>query len=61
MPPDAAMTDAAMTAAALGAMIHVLDLVPADAVLVLTDEPTRACGEAFAAAARGHGCDTVLH
>ncbi len=52
---------AAMTAAALDAMIHVLDLVPEDAVLVLTDDGTRSCGEAFAAAARGHGCDTLVH
>ena len=52
---------AAMIAAALDAMVHVLDLVPEDAVLVLTDDETRACGEAFAAAARGHGCDTLVH
>ncbi|MFO7609964.1 MAG: aminopeptidase [Candidatus Krumholzibacteriia bacterium] len=56
MQPTAAMVDAA-----LGAMIHVLDLVPDDAVLVLTDDGTRLCGEAFAAAARGHGCDTLVH
>lgn len=52
---------APMIAAALDAMIHVLDLVPEDAVLILTDDETRACGEAFAAAARSHGCDTLVH
>ena len=52
---------AAMIAAALDAMVHVLDLVPRDTVLVLTDDETRACGEAFAAAARRHGCDTLVH
>ncbi len=51
----------AMIEAALGAMVHVLDLAPDDCVLVLTDPETRACGEAFAAAARSHGCDTDLH
>ena len=51
----------AMTAAALDAMVHVLDLVPGDAVLVLTDPETRICGEAFAAAARSLGCDTLVH
>ena len=52
---------ALMIAAALDAMIHVLDLVPEDGVLILTDPETRACGDAFAAAARSHGCDTLVH
>jgi leucyl aminopeptidase (aminopeptidase T) len=45
-----------MTAAALDAMIHVLDLEPSDRVLVVTDPETAACGEAFALAAADHGC-----
>ena len=56
MPPTAAMIDAA-----LDAMVHVLDLDPDDAVLVLTDDETLACGEAFAAAAGAHGCDVLVH
>lgn len=56
MQPTAAMIDAAR-----GAMVHVLDLVADDAVLVLTDPETRVCGEAFAAAARAVGCDTLVH
>lgn len=57
------MTDpaATMAAAALRAMQNVLDLAPADRVLVLTDTATAACGEAFAAAARSLGCPTRLH
>ncbi len=50
-----------MAAAALRAMRNVLDLTPADRVLVVTDSATRACGEAFAAAARDHGCPARLH
>lgn len=45
-----------MSAAARDAMIHVLDLVPDDRVLVVTDKATATCGEAFAAGARDHGC-----
>lgn len=45
-----------MIQAALSAMTHVLDLVPDDRVLVLTDQTTLACGQAFAAAAEGLGC-----
>ena len=45
-----------MSAAARQAMIHVLDLVAEDRVLVVTDRDTATCGEAFAAGARGHGC-----
>ena len=51
-----------MIATALEAMIHVLDLVPTDQVLVVTDAEKKPIGEAFAAAAAGHGCksETVL-
>lgn len=52
---------ATMSAAALRAMQNVLDLVPADRVLVVTDTPTAACGEAFADAARALGCPVRLH
>ncbi|PIV82102.1 hypothetical protein COW53_00745 [bacterium CG17_big_fil_post_rev_8_21_14_2_50_64_8] len=45
-----------MTSAALQAMIHVLELDPSDRVLVVTDEETLSCGEAFARAAERHGC-----
>jgi leucyl aminopeptidase (aminopeptidase T) len=56
------MTSAsAMSAAARNAMVHVLDLVPEDRVLVVTDEETLACGRAFAAGAEAEGCDTRLH
>jgi leucyl aminopeptidase (aminopeptidase T) len=51
----------AMIAAARSAMVHTLDLAADDAVLVLTDDETRPCGEAFAAAAESLGCDTLLH
>lgn len=52
---------ASMAAAALRAMQNVLDLAPADRVLVVTDAATAACGEAFAAAARDHGCAVRLY
>ena len=45
-----------MTAAARQAMIHVLDLQPENQVLVVTDELTRTCGDAFARGAERHGC-----
>jgi len=45
-----------MTTAALQAMTHVLDLTNEDQVLVVTDEPTRLCGDAFARAAERRGC-----
>jgi leucyl aminopeptidase (aminopeptidase T) len=45
-----------MSAAARSAMIHVLDLVPEDRVLVVTDHTTDTCGQAFAAGARDYGC-----
>lgn len=47
----------AMTAAALDAMIHVLDLAATDRVLVVTDDETATCGQAFARAAEKHGCE----
>lgn len=56
MEPSAPMIEAARSA-----MVHALDLIPDDAVLVLTDPETRLCGEAFAAAARGLSCDTRVH
>lgn len=49
-------SDAAMVQAALAAMTHVLDLDSADQVLVLTDQETRECGQAFAEAAEEFGC-----
>jgi leucyl aminopeptidase (aminopeptidase T) len=45
-----------MVATALDAMIHVLDLVPEDRVLVVTDAETALIGEAFHTAAAQHGC-----
>jgi aminopeptidase len=45
-----------MSAAARNAMVHVLDLVPEDRVLVVTDLTTATCGQAFAEGARSHGC-----
>jgi aminopeptidase len=45
-----------MTAAARQAMVHVLDLDPKDQVLVVTDDLTRTCGDAFARGAERHGC-----
>jgi len=50
-----------MSAAALNAMRHVLELTPADRVLVVTDDPTRSCGEAFFRAAAEYGCPVHLH
>ncbi|MBK7190222.1 MAG: aminopeptidase [bacterium] len=50
-----------MSAAAARAMQNVLELTAADRVLVLTDEVTQECGEAFAAAASSLGCATRLH
>lgn len=54
-------TPRTMAAAALRAMRGVLDLAPADRVLVVTDSATADCGEAFARAARDHGCPVHLH
>ncbi len=45
-----------MSGAALDAMIHVLDLVPEDRVLVVTDHATSACGKAFSEGAQSYGC-----
>ncbi len=45
-----------MTLAALKAMRHTLDLSPKDTVLVVGDEASGACPDAFLAAARAHGC-----
>jgi aminopeptidase len=50
-----------MTAAARDAMIHVLDLVPGDQVLVVTDETMREIGRAFAQAAGDHGCGVRIY
>jgi leucyl aminopeptidase (aminopeptidase T) len=50
-----------MSAAALDAMIHVLELAPADRVLVVTDAATEACGEAFSAGAENHGCPVTRY
>lgn len=50
-----------MSAAALDAMVHVLALVPADRVLVVTDPETAVCGEAFFHAATSLGCPAALH
>jgi aminopeptidase len=50
-----------MINAALAGMTHVLDLVPADSVLVVTDEATSLCGQAFEQAAIQCGCDVVLY
>jgi leucyl aminopeptidase (aminopeptidase T) len=55
MNPSATKSET-MSAAALDAMIHVLDLDPADRVLVVTDPQTETCGEAFAVGAENHGC-----
>lgn len=48
-----------MIEAARGAMVHVLDLVDGDRVLVVTDEATRSCGDAFARGAERVGCRTT--
>jgi aminopeptidase len=50
-----------MSAAARNAMVHVLDLVPEDRVLVVTDRSTDTCGQAFAAGARDHGCTVDIY
>lgn len=50
-----------MTAAAGRALTSVLDLAPADRVLVVTDPQTAECGEAFLAAARALGCPTRVY
>jgi aminopeptidase len=50
-----------MSAAARDAMIHVLDLVPEDRVLVVTDRVTSVCGQAFAEGARAHGCPVTIY
>jgi hypothetical protein len=50
-----------MAAAARRAMCNVLDLAPADRLLVVTDAVTGACGEAFATAARDLGCPVQLY
>jgi len=50
-----------MSAAALGAMIHVLDLVPEDRVLVVTDRATSTCGKAFSEGAKSHGCPVITY
>jgi leucyl aminopeptidase (aminopeptidase T) len=51
------MSDLAqMAAVAREALLHVLDLVPEDTVLIVTDLETRKIGEAFQLAAQEHGC-----
>ncbi len=45
-----------MSAAALKAMKHILNLEPTDRVLVITDNQTLDCGKAFAQGASNHGC-----
>ena len=47
--------------AARKALVHVLDLVAADRVLVLTDRATEAVGAAYREAARVVGCDADVH
>jgi len=54
-PPDT------LADAARNAMTHVLDLVPEDNVLVVTDPETMVCGEAFARGAEAAGCDVQLY
>ncbi|MBU1675716.1 hypothetical protein KKA85_08040, partial [bacterium] len=49
-----------MTRAALSAMRQALDLAPGDAVLVIGDDSTGACPDAFLAAARANGCTADL-
>ena len=53
--------EAEAVAAARGAMIHVLNLAPEDAVLVVTDTVSCSCGEAFARAAEDLGCAVELY
>ncbi len=50
-----------MSAAAREAMVHVLDLVSGDRVLVVTDEVTSTCGQAFAAGAQNLGCRVDIY
>ena len=50
-----------MIDAALAGMTHVLDLVPSDQVLIITDEATSICGHAFHQAAIEYGCSSVLY
>jgi aminopeptidase len=45
-----------MTSSARSAMEHILDLVPGDRVLVVTDKETESCGRAYGAGAAGLGC-----
>ncbi len=47
--------------AALAGMTHVLNFVPDDRVLVITDEATSSCGHAFEQAAVQFGCECVLY
>jgi len=51
---------APMDRSAQEALIHVLDLIPADNVLVVTDEATRGVGDSFMRAASAYGCETRL-
>jgi len=50
-----------MVEAARGAMVHVLDLAAADRVLVVTDQKTRLCGDAFSRAAERVGCPVAIY
>ncbi len=50
-----------MTRTALRALRQVLDLDPAESVLVVGDDSAGACPEAFLAAARAHGCRADLY
>ncbi|MCK9996155.1 MAG: aminopeptidase [Candidatus Krumholzibacteria bacterium] len=50
-----------MSGAALDAMIHVLDLVPQDRVLVVTDRATSTCGQAFSEGAKSYGCPVNIY
>ncbi len=50
-----------MVATALDAMVNVLDLTPADRVLVVTDQKTTRIAEAFHTAASGHGCEVQTY
>jgi leucyl aminopeptidase (aminopeptidase T) len=50
-----------MIESARRAMVHVLELVPTDRVLVVRDPQCRTCSEAFFEAARAHGCWTTSY
>ena len=50
-----------MITAAKSAMVHVMNLVPDDIVLVVTDIHTRSIGEAFQFAAKEYGCDVSIY